>query len=180
MISAVSSLTEDAVFAQNAPFHAGSVEGVVLDAPFWRVHWYKVLAFMACSGVNVVSSMVILVHAMSETGDPGHPVTGPAQQACYSYLTPDARLKPCLQANAVHFVRIAGNPTDRCAHQCGLDRTAVVSCRRSSSPSSSPSSWPGPVPSCQLVRSSLTQTPLQATCDQAHPVCVTAFESNPL
>ncbi len=30
------------------------------------------------------------------------------------------------QANAVHFVRIAGNPTDRCAHQCGLDHTAVV------------------------------------------------------
>ena len=31
-----------------------------------------------------------------------------------------------LQANAVHFVRIAGNPADRCAHQCGLDHTAVV------------------------------------------------------
>lgn len=26
----------------------------------------------------------------------------------------------------MHFVRIAGNPTDRCAHQCGLDHTAVV------------------------------------------------------
>ena len=31
-----------------------------------------------------------------------------------------------LQANAVHFVRIAGNPADRCAHLCGLDHTAVV------------------------------------------------------
>ena len=30
------------------------------------------------------------------------------------------------QANAVHFVRIAGNPVDRCAHECGLDHTAVV------------------------------------------------------
>ncbi len=33
----------------------GSVEGVVLDAPFWRVHWYKILALLACSGVNMVS-----------------------------------------------------------------------------------------------------------------------------
>ena len=34
----------------------GSVEGVVLDAPFWRVHWYKILALLACSAVNVVSA----------------------------------------------------------------------------------------------------------------------------
>ena len=32
------------------------MDGVVLDAPFWRVHWYKVSAFMACSGINVVSA----------------------------------------------------------------------------------------------------------------------------